>query len=78
MALQAQPEKAPGPAAHHQNRQLPDTRKSVHKVALTAAHGDQLLPLGNSNQRGHRECSVLEKEIKVRCPMVFRCPLGEQ
>lgn len=72
MALQAQP------VGHHQNWQLPDTRKNVHKVALTAAYGDQLLPLGSSNQRGHRECSVLEKEIKARCPMVFRRPLGEQ
>lgn len=32
VALQAQP------AGHHQNWQLPDTRKNVHKVALTAAY----------------------------------------
>lgn len=72
VALQAQP------AGHHQNWQLPDTRKNFHKVALTAAYGDQLLPLSNSNQWGHRECNVLGKEIKARCPMVLRRPLSEQ
>lgn len=56
-----------------QNWHLPDTRKSVHQVVVTAAHRDQPLPLGDSNQRGPKERSILEDSKTRRPPCEQQC-----